>query len=99
MKGHYLVLVLPDGKHAIRREYVELDSEDETIAEATERWVQAHPSMAGRQRNRERTANALRESIVSRSIARPTSWHREQAEKAGLPWPVPVRRITKRRAA
>lgn len=90
MKGHYLMLVLPEGKHAIRREYVPLESEDETVAEATERWVAGHPNMVKRKRNRERVADALRAEILERRLCRPTSYWKRKAEEAGLPFPAPV---------
>lgn len=86
LKGHYLMLVLPDGKHAVRREYVPLEREDETVAEATERWITAHPTMVKRQRNRERTANALRAGILERRLCRPTSWWTAKIEREGLPF-------------
>lgn len=97
MKGHYLLLVLPDGKHSIRREYVPLVREDETVAEATERWIENHPDMIDRQRNRARVADRLRGEIIEARLCRPSSWHRAQAEAAGLPWPAPPGKTTRRR--
>lgn len=97
MKGHYLLVVLPDGAHAIRREYLELEREDETLEEATDRWILGHPDMVDRQRNRAKVAEAIRNSIISLRLCRPTSWLRAQAEKAGLPWPTPPAKTRTRR--
>ena len=76
-KGHYLLVVLPDGKSAVRREYLQLEREDETLDEATERWILQHPSMVNRQRNRDKTANNLRAQILEVRFCRPSSWYRE----------------------
>ena len=90
MKGHYLMLVLPDGKNAIRREYIPLVREDEDIEEATSRWVLQHPTMVNRQRNRDRQERKLRADVIDRKLCRPTSWHRERCEEDGVPFPRPV---------
>lgn len=97
MKGHYLMLVLPDGKNAIRREYVQLEREDETVAEATERWVLEHPDMVDRKRNRDKTADRIRAEVLERRLCRPTSWHRRQCEKDGVAFPRPVSKGRRRR--
>lgn len=96
MKGHYLVLLLPDGREAVRREYVQLEHEDETIDEAVERWLRQHPRMAGRRRNREKTARAILSTVISRGIARPTSWYEQRARETGKSFPVPVGRTVRR---
>ena len=95
MKGHYVMLVFAVGKTEVRREYVEIEP-DETAEQGIARWIAEHPTMIDRQRNRERQARALEGSILEHRIARPTSWHREQALAAGLPWPTPPSRRTRR---
>lgn len=74
-KGHYLQITLPEGKESVRRVYVPLVSETETIAEATDRWVEEQ--LGDRQRNRDKVGNQLRASIVDRRITRPSAWYRE----------------------
>lgn len=99
MKGHYLQLTLPEGKENVRREYVELAHEDETVDEAIERWVTRQ--LGARQRNRAKAATRLKVSILHARITRPTSYLRERAEAQGLPFPTPVpvkRRRSRRRA-
>lgn len=76
MKGHYLLLVLKDGKASVRREYVELLEVDETVEQATERWVEQ--KLLGRQRNRAKAGAALLNLVIMRRICRPSSWHRTQ---------------------
>lgn len=90
--GHYLMLLL-EVKDGLKRVYFALASEQETLEEATDRWVQSR--LAGRKRNRAKAENALYATILSAKFCRPTSWHRQQAEAAGLPFPVPPRRARK----
>ncbi|MDH5225698.1 MAG: hypothetical protein OEW46_13115 [Actinomycetota bacterium] len=77
---HYLLLVLPDGKAAIRREYIELLSPEETIEEAEARWIEER--LGNRQRNRAKVAGQLRESVLERRLCHPSSWIRERREAA-----------------
>lgn len=95
MAKHYLLLVFPDGKQYVRREYLELSDPDETAESALDRWVESHPNMINRQRNRERTARALRESILYVQLCHPSSWYRER-RGAGLT--EPVKRVRRRGA-
>jgi len=81
MSRHYLLLVFAEGKENVRREYVELNEPDETAEAALERWVQSHPDMIDRQRNRDRTAAALRASPLYVHLCHPSSWHRERREQ------------------
>ncbi len=90
MKGHYLMVVLPVGKFEVRREYLPLEREDETVEEALERWILQHPDMVARQRNREKTARRLRGTPISTKLCRPSSWHRQQCERDGVAYPRPV---------
>lgn len=89
MSAHYLQLVLPEGSHSIKREYLELTHEDETIEQATERWVEL--KLGNRQRSRAKVGAQLLNSIISRRICHPSSWHRSKAESAGQSWPVAPR--------
>lgn len=77
-KGHYLVLVLEDGKSSVRREHVPLLSVDEEAWAAMGRWIES--KLEGRKRNREVAANRLRATVLSYRIARPTSFYREEIE-------------------
>lgn len=74
MKGHYLNLVLAEGKDSIKREYLPLLHEDESVEEATERWVEL--KLGNRQRNRAKVGTRFLNSILFRRISRPTSWYR-----------------------
>lgn len=86
---HYLLVVLPDGKSAVRREYFELLSPDETITEAVGRWIECHPDMIDRVRNRDRTAERIRSEVLELRLCHPSSWYREQAGKEGRTYPSP----------
>lgn len=68
----------------------------ETREEATERFVLGHPDMVNRQRNRDKTARRIRTGIIGYRLAVPTSERRREAEEAGLPFPAPVGRKTRR---
>jgi len=87
--AHYLVLTFAEGKESVRREHIELLDPEESAEAALERWVMSHPDMIDRQRNREKTAAALRASPLFVKIAHPTSWYREQADIQGRPFPSP----------
>ena len=76
MGRHYLVLTLPDGKDAVRREHLELLHPDETLDEAIERWVTRE--LGSRQRRRAEVSTKLRVSILGARIARPTSHYRDE---------------------
>jgi len=95
--SHYLLIVLPDGKHAVRREYLPLLSPEETIPEAVSRWIENHPDMVKRQRNRDKVAERIRSKVLELRLCHPTSWHEQQAEEAGLPFPVPPHKAIRRR--
>lgn len=97
MDGHYLVVTLPEGKEDVRREFLPLEKVDEDEADAVERWILQHPDMITRKRNREKTADAIRASILYTRIARPSSYYQAIEEREGRkPW-LPKRR--KRRVA
>jgi hypothetical protein len=74
---HYLEITLPDGPHHQRYEYLPVN-ESTTVEEALIKWVDQHPTMIKRVRNRERQALKLRASILHARIARPTSWYDAQ---------------------
>lgn len=88
--NHYLMLVF-EGKSEVKREYLALTDVDESKEHAIERWIARHPRMQGRQRNIEKTRNALRESISWSRICRPSSWARAQRE-ASTTKAAPMRR-------
>ena len=94
--GHYLLVVLPEGKEDVRREYLPLLHEDETMEEATDRWVEL--KLGNRQRNRAKVGSQLLNSIIGRRICRPTSWHRANKTLA-FAEPVPGGKKSRRRAA
>ncbi len=76
MKGHYLLLVISVGKTDFRREYLPLSSEDETVEEATDRWLDMQ--VEGRKRNVQKARNYARESIQRRQLCRPSAWWADQ---------------------
>jgi len=83
VKGHYLLVVVGEGKGSFEREYFELESEDETAEEALTRWILQHPDMRDRKRNRYRMERAIRESVEYVKLTHPTGWHAARRE-AGL---------------
>jgi len=85
-KGHYLMFIF-ESKEGLHREYWPLLKPEEDIEEATERWVQSR--LAHRKRNLAKAREDLMKTISSRRFCRPTSWHKDQAEKKGLPFPAP----------
>lgn len=90
MKGHYLMLLLPEGKNDVRRFYMQLAHEDETLDEAVERYVS--DSVAGRKRNIAMARERVRRNILDAKLCRPTSWHRARCAEDGVPFPRPVGR-------
>lgn len=99
---HYLLIELNVGtvKNPVtERVYFELLSPEETIPEATGRWLESHPDMIDRQRNRDRTRERIMSQVERRQLCHPSSWYREQAEAAGLPYPAPVGSTVRRRGS
>lgn len=82
VRGHYLLIVLPNGKDHVRREYVPLERINETEAEVLDRYVRDHRDMRNRQRNRDKTEAKLRGEILYTRMCRPSSWLRAQKESA-----------------
>jgi len=85
MSRHYLLLVFAVTENTIRREYLELSEPDEPAEAALERWVQSHPDMIDRQRNREKTAARLRGEPLYVQLCHPSSWWQAQREAGTAP--------------
>lgn len=71
---HYLMVVQALGKSDLTRVYVPLASEDETLAEAFDRWLDQ--AVAHRKRNVAKAREAVRASVIEKRLCRPTSWYR-----------------------
>jgi hypothetical protein len=94
--GHYLMITLPAPFETVERVYFPLLAPEETVEQALERYVAGHPDMKDRVRNRDKTERRIRGEIIAARTTHPTSWRRQQAEDAGLPWPVPTGRARRR---
>lgn len=93
MGRHYLLIESNIGtvKNPItQREYIELAEPEESKESALARYIASHPDMIDRQRYRPQTEARIRGAIERLQICHPSSWWREKAEAAGLPYPVPV---------
>lgn len=98
LAGHYLELHVSTGKEAFERIYLPLVRIDETVEEATERWLDR--MTAGRKRNIAKARGQLRGRVILARIARPSSYYRAQAEAAGLDYEAgerPKGKTTRRR--
>lgn len=79
---HYLLLTFADGKDSVRREYFALTDPDETPESALDRWVESHPDMVTRVRNRDKVGAALKNSPLYVRLCRPSSWYRDNKQGA-----------------
>jgi len=83
MGRHYLSLTLTLGKSDFERVYFPLTSPEETVAEATDRWLDAQ--VAHRKRNVAKARRQVEARIENVRIARPSSWNEENARGIWAP--------------
>jgi hypothetical protein len=86
MKGHYLLIVLPDGESKVERIYWPLASVEETADAALTRWVE-HELRDRKTRGKlyDAAEQAVRGRVLYVRITRPTSWYDAARERGDLP--------------
>jgi hypothetical protein len=72
--GHYLALEITAG-HGFDRVYFPLESPDESLEAALERYIDTQ--VEGRSRNVEKARRQARAKVEDARISHPTSWYRE----------------------
>ena len=93
----YHVFTLSVGKAEVER--IHIPEDDLSREEATEKLLDMITEPAKRASTIAQRRRASKERIVGYRIARPTRFHRENAERLGQSFPTPVGRHARRRAA
>lgn len=97
MQGHYLLIIVTEGK-SFERVYWPLDSVEEEPRQALARWIESQVEATGRVRKLDTLRDQIRATVEGYRICRPTSWHRERAEAEGRKFPsLPLGMKAKRR--
>lgn len=89
MKGHYLLIQVTAERGGFERIYWPLEKVDEEPSEALARWLDMEVAKTGRVRGLDKLREQIRATVERYTLCRPSSWHREQAEKDGRPYPSP----------
>jgi hypothetical protein len=96
MKGHYLLIVQPDGESQVTRTYWPLASVEESADAALTRWVE-HELRDRKTRGKlyEAAERNLRGGVLYVKLTRPTSWYDDARERGEL---APGKRARRRAA-